>query len=106
MTTALRRVEVERVEVRAQRPQRVAVAFDERATRGAPRQRLDAERAAAGEQVGDHGAVDQVEAAERVEHRFADLVGGGPGGRPVGCDEPATPELPATTRIAHGYAAH
>jgi hypothetical protein len=70
--------EIECAEVVAQPANGGSIPLDERAVGGAPREGLDAERTAAGEQVGDGGVPHEIEAAERVEHRFSDLVGGGP----------------------------
>ena len=54
-----------------------AVGLDERAVRGATRERLDAERAAAGVQVGDQRADDDVEAARalNIASRTRSVVG-------------------------------
>ena len=55
------------------------VAFDEGGAARAARQRLEAERAAAREQVGDAQVLERAEATgEHREQRLADPVGGGP----------------------------
>ena len=90
-----------------ERAQRGAVAFDEHATLGTSRQRFDADRAAAGEEIGDERPVEHTGTAERVEDRLADPIGRRTGARcPAGATSRRPPSSPATTRIAPGYAEH
>jgi hypothetical protein len=86
-------VEVERAEVVAQDPEGGPVALDERDVGCTARQRLDAQTAGTGEEVGDGGVADEVERAERVEHGFAHLVGGRAGVDARGCLEETTTQL-------------
>ena len=67
--------EAELDQVGADHPHRIRRAFDEGAVRSAARQQLDPHRAAACVEVGHPGAVDRVEADERVGDRAAHHVG-------------------------------
>ena len=66
---------------------------------GAAGERLDAHRAGPGVQVDHDGVLDEALRDQRVEHGLADLVGGRPGGQPLGCDELPAAEL--TRHHAH-----
>ena len=70
-----RRLQAELVEVRADHPARVPVLLDERCARGAARERLEAHRTGAGEEVEHLGVVD---GTDQVERALADAVGGRP----------------------------
>ena len=73
--------------------------LDERAVARAARQRLDAERAGAGEQVEHRGALDGAEAVEAVEDGLARPVARrARGQRPSGATSRRPFALPATTR--------
>src|SRR5437588_105040 len=66
-------------------PYRRSASVDERPLRCPPRQRLDAERPTAGEQVEDVGVVDHAHALQRREDRRTDLVGRRTGLLALGC---------------------
>ena len=104
VTTRRDHGEAQCVEIGVERAQRGAVTFDEHAVLGAARQGLDAEGAAAGEQIGDERPLEQPGAAERVEDRLPHAVGGGTGRTcRRGAISSRPPSSPATTRITPGY---
>ena len=84
------------------RRERRSILLDERAVPGAPRQRLDPERAAPGVEVGDDGIDEDVEAGQRVEDRLAHPIGGRSRGRGRGATSLRPRNSPATIRIAAG----
>ena len=68
-------------DVAPERVERGAVLLDEGAVRGAARQRLEAERAGAGEEIGDLQPLEAAEpAGEHREQAFAGAVAGRAGG--------------------------
>ena len=76
--------QAQRLDVAADERARLGVLLDEQAEGGAARQRLEAERAGAGEQVEHLGALQREvgdAVREDVEHRLAHAVGGGPRAR-------------------------
>ena len=84
------RCRLERAQILAQNIECVAVLFGKQALRGAARQRLDPERARAGEQVGDDQPFEAAEAAgEHREQGLARAVGGGARRVALGRDQPA-----------------
>src|SRR5690606_677034 len=68
------------------------VGFDEQGVLGAPGERLEPHRAGPGVQVGEAEPFQVPAGSERVEQRFADPVGGGPGAVPRGRGETAALE--------------
>lgn len=68
-------VELQCCQVPPHQRDRITGAVDEGDVRGAPRECLDAEGPAAGEQVEHSGAIDSAQAAEGIEQRLADPVG-------------------------------
>src|SRR5207249_5721533 len=79
------RVQLQLVEVRVDRAARLAVGVDERRARGAARERLESERARAGEEVEYARLVD---GADQVEGRLADEVRRRPRRQPLWRGDP------------------
>ena len=90
--------ELERREVLAQDGRRARVALDEHGARGAARERLDAERAGAGEQV-EHARARRARRASRTAPRARGRRSGACP-RPGGAFSRRPPSVPAITRIA------
>mgnify|MGYP000105993719 CR=1 FL=1 len=85
------------------RIERGAVLLDEQAAGRAARQRLQPQRARAGEQIGDSQAFEIAEAAQQHrEQRFAGAIGGGARGIALGCDKLAPAPLAGDDPHARG----